>query len=89
MSFRNSLLKVGCPTAKLTLPFPYQSRTKAPRWIPPNLTLTQTLTQVGIHRGGELTRGEFCGHLSKGLMKHLKAFIKPFEAPQRSVKIKI
>ena len=52
MSFRNSLLKVGCPTAKLTLPFPYQSRTKAPRWIPPNLTLTQTLTQVGIHRGG-------------------------------------
>ena len=26
---------------------------------------------------------------SKGFMKALKAFIKPFEAPQRSVKIKI
>ena len=25
----------------------------------------------------------------KGFMKALKAFIKPFEAPQRSVKIKI
>ena len=29
-----------------------------------------------------------CGAL-KGFMKALKAFIKPFEAPQRSVKIKI
>ena len=29
-----------------------------------------------------------CG-ASKGFMKALKAFIKPFEAPQRSVKIKI
>ena len=29
-----------------------------------------------------------CG-VSKGFMKALKAFIKPFEAPQRSVKIKI
>ena len=29
-----------------------------------------------------------CG-ASKGFMKTLKAFIKPFEAPQRSVKIKI
>ena len=29
-----------------------------------------------------------CG-ASKGFMKVLKAFIKPFEAPQRSVKIKI
>ena len=29
-----------------------------------------------------------CGAL-KGFMKTLKAFIKPFEAPQRSVKIKI
>ena len=26
---------------------------------------------------------------SKGFMKALKAFLKPFEAPQRSVKIKI
>ena len=26
---------------------------------------------------------------SKGFMKALKAFIKPFEAPQRSVKMKI
>ena len=26
---------------------------------------------------------------SKGFMKTLKAFLKPFEAPQRSVKIKI
>ena len=38
-----------------------------PRQIPPNLTLTQTLTltQVGIHRGGgggELTRGNFSVH---------------------------
>ena len=30
----------------------------------------------------------FCG-ASKGLMKALEAFIKPFEVPQRSVKIKI
>ena len=29
-----------------------------------------------------------CG-ASKGFMKAFKAFIKPFEAPQRSVKIKI
>ena len=29
-----------------------------------------------------------CG-ASKGFMKALKAFIKPFEAPKRSVKIKI
>ena len=29
-----------------------------------------------------------CG-ASKGFMKALKAFIKPFEAPQRRVKIKI
>ena len=29
-----------------------------------------------------------CGAL-KGFMKALKAFIKPFEAPQRSVKIKV
>ena len=29
-----------------------------------------------------------CG-ASKGFMKDLKAFIKPFEAPQRSVKLKI
>ena len=29
----------------------------------------------------------FCGD-SKGFMKAFKAFIKPFEAPQRSVKIK-
>ena len=29
-----------------------------------------------------------CG-ASKGFMKALKVFIKPFEAPQRSVKIKI
>ena len=29
-----------------------------------------------------------CG-ASKGFMKALKAFIKPFEVPQRSVKIKI
>ena len=29
-----------------------------------------------------------CG-ASKGFMKALSAFIKPFEAPQRSVKIKI
>ena len=29
-----------------------------------------------------------CG-ASKGFMKVLEAFIKPFEAPQRSVKIKI
>ena len=29
-----------------------------------------------------------CG-ASKGFMKALKAFIKPFEAPQRSTKIKI
>ena len=40
------------------LPLPHQ--------IPPNLTLTQTLTltQVGIHRGGgrELTRGNFSVH---------------------------
>ena len=28
-------------------------------------------------------------HSSKGFMKALKAFIKPFETPQRSVKIKI
>ena len=27
--------------------------------------------------------------VSKGFMKALRAFIKPFEAPQRSVKIKI
>ena len=38
-----------------------------PCQIPPNLTLTQTLTltQVGIHRGGggrELTRGNFSVH---------------------------
>ena len=30
----------------------------------------------------------FCG-TSKGFMKALKAFIKPFEVPQRSVRIKI
>ena len=40
------------------LPLPHQ--------IPPNLTLTQTLTltQVGIHRGGggQLTRGNFSVH---------------------------
>ena len=30
----------------------------------------------------------FCGP-SKGFMKALTAFIKPFEAPQKSVKIKI
>ena len=30
----------------------------------------------------------FCG-ASKGFMKAVKAFMKPFEAPQRSVKIKI
>ena len=30
----------------------------------------------------------FCD-ASKGFMKALKAFIKPFKAPQRSVKIKI
>ena len=29
------------------------------------------------------------GGASKGFMKALKAFIKPFEAPQRSLKIKI
>ena len=29
-----------------------------------------------------------CG-ASEGFMKAIKAFIKPFEAPQRSVKIKI
>ena len=29
-----------------------------------------------------------CG-ASKGFMKAFKAFIKPFEAPQRSVKIKV
>ena len=29
------------------------------------------------------------GGASKGFMKALKAFIKPFKAPQRSVKIKI
>ena len=27
--------------------------------------------------------------VSKGFMKALKAFIKPFEAPKRSVKVKI
>ena len=34
MSFRNSLLKAGCPTAKLTSPSPYQSRTKPPGEFP-------------------------------------------------------
>ena len=53
----------------------------------PRLTLHVTipdeekkLTQLFNHTSFEV---------SKGFIKTLKAFIKPFEAPQRTVKIKI
>ena len=58
------------------------------RIVPDSLTLPvlipdeeKKLTYIFIFR-------LLCG-ASKGFMKPLRAFIKPFEAPQRSLKIKI
>ena len=54
--------------------------------ILPVPNISESCTEIKIKLNVYLTL--LCG-ASKGLMKGLKAFIKPFEAPQRSVKIKI
>ena len=67
----SSLFKNICSNGTRKIPpWSILSRWIPPYQIPPNLTLTQTLTQiqVGIHRG-QMIRGEFSGHRSNELYK--------------------